>query len=265
MSVVDQPTAAVRLAYGCEPSQFGDLRLPTGSGPHAVLMVIHGGRWQANVTLDGIAAACASVTDAGVATWNVEYRRLGIDGGGWPGTFQDVASALDHLRSLAREYSLDLDRVVALGHSAGGPLALWLAGRYKIPAGDPLHSPNPLRPMSVISSAGVNDFRRAYETGMGEGVMVELLGGAPEQVPDRYATTSPVDLLPLGVPQLLIHGTADDMVNHADSERYRDLAAAAGDQVRLVSVPGSNHFGIRDPQTPFWALAREAILSTFSR
>ncbi|MFN0072674.1 MAG: alpha/beta hydrolase family protein, partial [Chloroflexota bacterium] len=192
--------------------------------------------------------------------WNVEYRRLGIAGGGWPGTWEDVAAATDQLHALAPDYALDLNRVVTLGHSAGGPLALWLAGRHRLPVASALYRVDPLRPIGAISSAGVNDLRAAFERNMGEGVLNQLLGGGPDAFPDRYASVSPPDLLPFGAPQLLIHGTADTMVSLSVSEEHLQAARSAGDSAELVTIPGADHFQIRDPASPHWAPAREAIL-----
>jgi len=253
-------TEPIRIEYGQEREQFGDLHLPSGTGPHPVLVVLHGGRWQASSTLQGIAAACASLAQGGLAVWNVEYRRLGNAGGGWPGTWEDVAAATDHLKSLAAEHALDLDRVVSLGHSAGGPLSLWLAGRHRLPATSSLYRPDGVRLIGVISSAGVNDLRTAYVRNMGEGVLNDLLGGGPDQFEDRYASVSPPDLLPYGIPQLLIHGTADTMVSVTVSESHLQAAQESGDSAELVTIPGADHFQIRDPASPYWVPARDAIL-----
>src|SRR5438132_9320670 len=118
-----------RIAYGPDRFQFGDLRLPSGSGPRPVAIVIHGGFWREKYDLEYIVPVCEALTAAGVVTWNLEYRRIGNAGGGWPGTFEDVAAGADHLHSLAHEFNLDLNRVIAIGHSAGGHLAFWLASR----------------------------------------------------------------------------------------------------------------------------------------
>jgi acetyl esterase/lipase len=250
----------IRIEYGQEREQFADLYLPRGGGPHPVLVVIHGGRWQSSSSLNGIAAACESLAEGGLAAWNVEYRRLGIPGGGWPGTWEDLAAATDHLKDIASEYSLDLNRVVSLGHSAGGPLSLWLAGRHRLPAGNPLHRADAVPLIGAISSAGVNDLRSAYSRNMGEGVLNDLLGGGPDRFEERYASVSPPDLLPFGVPQLLIHGTRDTMVDLSVSEEHLRVARAAGDSAELVTIDGADHFQIRDPASPYWKPAREAIL-----
>ncbi len=255
------PPADARLPYGPDPLHFGDLRLPSGPGPHPVVILVHGGFWRARFDLEYMGHAAAALSAAGTATWNVEYRRLGNDGGGWPGTLLDVARAADRLRTLAPQYGLDLARTIALGHSAGGHLALWLAARRRIPAGDPLHAPDPLPLSAVVPLAGVSDLRHAWELGLSQNVVRDFLGGSPAEVPTRYATASPAELLPLGVPQVLIHGTADEPVPYAISTRYRDRAAALGDDVRLVTVRGAGHFEIVDPTAPEWGVVRDAAQS----
>src|SRR5579864_1380245 len=160
------PRGGTRLSYGPDPLHYGDLRLPDRAGPHPVIMMIHGGFWRDRFDLEYAGHPCAALTAAGAATWNVEYRRIGNPGGGWPGTLLDVALAADHLRELAADYGLDLDRVVTMGHSAGGHLALWLAARGRIPAGETLYTPDPLPLRAAVALAGVADLRRAWELGL---------------------------------------------------------------------------------------------------
>ncbi|HEY7983252.1 MAG TPA: alpha/beta fold hydrolase [Ktedonobacterales bacterium] len=258
----DQPGAAPveALAYGPLPLQFGELRLPAGPGPHPTLVTIHGGFWRARYGLDYFGTLDDALAAAGVATWNIEYRRLGNRGGGWPGTLLDVAAAVDHLRALAARYPLDLARAGALGHSAGGHLALWAAGRARLPATSPLFAPEPLRLGCAVALAGVCDLRRAWELRLSANVTQDLLGGTPTQVPERYAAASPAELLPLGVPQALIHGTNDDSVPYAISVGYHAAARAAGDDVSLVTLAGKGHFEMVDPATPEWgAVLAEAL------
>jgi acetyl esterase/lipase len=256
---IPPPPADQRLAYGTDPLQFGDLRLPDGAGPHPLVIFVHGGFWRAEYALDYFGHACADLAGEGIATWNIEYRRIGNPGGGWPGTFLDVAAAADHVRSLALDYPIDTDRVIAVGHSAGGHLALWLAGRKRIPAGDVLATYNPLHLRAAISLGGVADLRRAWELGLGEGVVRELLGGTPEEFAERYATTSPADLLPLGVRQVLIHGERDVPVPFATCQEYAARAAASGDDVTFIGLPDTGHFEIVDPRASQWGRVRGAI------
>ncbi len=254
------PPADHRLAYGPDALHFGDLRLPSGPGPHPLAIAIHGGFWRARYDLGYFGHVCAALTAAGVASWNVEYRRLGDPGGGWPGTLLDVARAADFARELAPTYHLDLDRVTSIGHSAGGHLAFWLAGRRRIPATSAIFTPDPLPLRAAVALAGVLDLARAEELRLSENVTRELLGGAPAVVPERYAAASPIALLPLGVRQLLIHGTEDDSVPFAISERYAQAVVAAGDPTTLLALPGAGHFELVDPAAKEWPTVLDAVL-----
>jgi acetyl esterase/lipase len=238
------------LAYGADRFQRGELMVPAGSGPHGVALVIHGGFWRARYDLRHIRPLCRALVEACWAVWNVEYRRLGNAGGGWPGTFQDVASAADHLRELAPAHGLDLARVVALGHSAGGHLALWLAARHRIPEASPLHSPDPLPLRAAVALAGVVDLRESWRLRLSGGVLQELLGGEPDTIPDRYAAASPAEMLPLGVRQVLLHGTADPIVPFRLSAAYCERALRSGDPVSLVPLAGAGHFELIAPESP---------------
>lgn len=254
------PRADHRIAYGDGPFQFGDLRLPDGPGPHPVAVIIHGGCWQSEYDLRHVSPASAALTRSGVATWTLEYRRIGASGGGWTATFDDVARGTDHLRTLAGPHALDLDRVVLAGHSAGGHLALWLAGRRTLPPGSPLHAPDPLPVRGVVSLAGITDLR-GYGEGSGScnASVAPLLGGAPGEVPDRYAQASPIELLPLGVPQRLVHGALDAIVPLEQSRRHAERARARGDDAQVWVVEGAGHFDLVAPFAPAWARVEAAV------
>jgi len=261
------PEADLRLPYGGDPLRFGDLRLPAGAGPHPVVVVVHGGYWRAAYDLTHAGHMAAALTALGMATWTIEYRRIGNDGGGWPGTFHDVATATDSLRTLAPLHRLDLARVVALGHSAGGHLALWLAARHRIPSGDALFSPRPLTLRGVVALAPVADLARAWDLRLSDGVVRELMGGTPRERPDRYATASPAALLPLGLPQVLIHGAGDRHVPYAVSRDYQQAALRRGDDAALITPPRADHFALIDPGSEAWpavAAAVSRLLSTES-
>ena len=255
------PPADHRIAYGADLLQFGDLRLPKSSGPHPVAVVIHGGCWLSEYNLDYVASLCAELTRVGVATWSLEYRRIGDPGGGWPGTFEDVAHGIDHLRTLADTYPLDLNRVVVLGHSAGGQLALLLAARRRLPRESPLYSANPLPIQGVVSLAGVTDMRYFAVKGLCAAAASRLLGGSPSEVPSRYRQTSPINGLPLAVPQRLIHGALDRIVPLALVRRYATAARKSGDDVKLPVLEEAGHFELIAPQSSAWSTVREAILS----
>ena len=251
--------AAPRHTYGTEASQFGELSLPKGDGPHPVAIAIHGGFWKSAYDLTHLRSLCAAMADAGWAVWSVEYRRVGEEGGGWPNTLLDVASAADHLRTLAPAHRLDLARVVSIGHSAGGHLALWLAARKRIAPGHALHPGNPLPLHAAISLAGVCDLKMAHQLRLGGGAVERLLGGGPETFPDRYAGASPAELLPLGTPQVLVHGTADTAVPVEISRAYRTAAIAKGDSVELLELDGEDHFALIDPNSSAWPSVRGAL------
>lgn len=257
------PAAGQRIVYGGDPLQFGELRLPKGKGPHPVAVVIHGGCWYSEYDLRHLASFAAALTEAGFATWSLEYRRVGDPGGGWPGTFEDVARGADHLRELRRTYRLDLKRVVAVGHSAGGQLALWLASRPRLPKDSPLYAPKPLPLRGVVSLAGITDMR-TFRPRCGDAV-TRLLGGTPEQHPERYRQTSPAELLPLGVRQWLIHGARDRIVPLEQSTRYKAAAGAKGDSVRLTVLEDAGHFELIAPQTNAWPAVGEAVRSLLKK
>ena len=245
-----------RIAYGADPQQFGELRRPAGTAPCPLVVVVHGGFWQSQYDLGLMVPVCEALTKEGLGTWNVEYRRLGDPGGGWPNTFLDVGTAVDHLRTLAPQHGLELRHTISVGHSAGGALALWLAGRRWIREGD-LARPRPLKLRGAVSLAGVADLRRAYDIGF-QGVGT-LMGGSPVEVPQRYDTGSPAALLPLGIPQLLVHGTADAVVPEELSVEYQREAKARGDEVRLESLQNVGHFELIDPTTTAWPTVRDGV------
>ena len=200
-----------RLEYGPEHLQFGDLYLPNHSGQRPIVILIHGGYWRSRYGLDLMNGLAEDLAKRGYAAWNIEYRRVGNMGGGWPGTFQDVAIATDYLRQIAPSYGLDLKKVVPIGHSAGGHLAFWLAARPRIPifaknsplagsqlAGKHEETATPLALAGTISLAGVVDLEMAWKLHLSNNAVVELLGGTLVSVPERYTVASPAALLPLG-------------------------------------------------------------------
>ena len=247
------PSCPMRIAYGAESEQFADLWLPDGGHSRPLIVLFHGGYWRARYDLAHLSFACQALAGQGLAVWNVEYRRVGAPGGGWLGTFDDVLAALDHLPRLAEQFPIDLQRVVLCGHSAGGHLALWAAaqvarGRVAVPG---------LR--GVVALAPVSDLHQAWQQHLSQDAVVELLGGSPAQVAERYDAASPASLLPLGIPQVLIHGTADDAVPFAMSEQYVARATAAGDRAVLVSLEGVGHFEVIDPWSSAWPLVVSAL------
>jgi len=237
-----------RLAYGSDPNQFGDLRLPKAvkAKPSAVVMNIHGGYWRAEYDLAHAGHSCAALTQQGIATWNVEYRRIGNEGGGWPGSFEDVARAYRFLPQIATQYNLDASRVVVMGHSAGGQLALCLVA----------HEPSVRR---VLSLAGVVDLQRAFELHLSSDAVVEFLGGKPDQVADHYRRADPMRLSIREARQVLIHGLDDDIVPPNFSRRYVEAKQKSGEQVALVQIPEANHFDVIDPRSKAWNVVVQIV------
>ena len=253
------PAADARLPYGPDPLQFGDLRLPKETGAHPVAIVVHGGFWRVRYGLEYMGHVCIALARAGIATWNLEYRRIGNSGGGWPNTFLDVAQGADYVRELAKKYPLDLKRVITIGHSAGGQLALWLAARRKIPPGDPLAGPDPIPIQGSAPIAGVVDLRRAWELRLSDGVVGDLMGGPPGKLPERYHSGSPIELVPLGVRVRLLHGTEDSVVPIEISNNYQKAANRAGDNALMVVLPGADHFAPVDPQSEHWPTVEKTV------
>jgi len=252
-----------RIAYGTGALQFGELRLPPGAARVPVVVLVHGGCWRAAYDLTHVSQAAAALTALGVATWTVEYRRVGDPGGGWPGTFEDVARAVDHVRPLAARFPrLDTARVVLAGHSAGGHLALWAASRRageRFPDAEPPASA-PLRATGVVSLAGIADLR-AYGAAPGgcNSAVTPLMGGTPAAVPERYAAASPVEHPPIGVPVHVIHGAADPIVPLAQSEALVARLRAIGGDVTLDVVPGAGHFDLVAPRADAWRAVTRAV------
>lgn len=254
MEILDRAPvkATARLAYGDDSRQFGDLFLPPGGKrPFPAVIAIHGGFWRTAWTLDHLSHLCAALAADGIAVWSLEYRRLGEPGGGWPGTFQDVARGAAHLWTIANEHRIDTRNVTVLGHSAGGHLAAWLASLDRVPLGSEIAAaPLPLH--AAISLAGVLDLRRAWELRLSDDVVRDLLGGTPAQAPERFAAASPIALLPARRLVALVHGTNDTIVPATISRAYRQAATAAGDPATLMELPGCGHFELIDPSTTWW-------------
>jgi acetyl esterase/lipase len=244
--------------YGEHPHQFAELHLPDGTGaggePLPVAVVVHGGFWMtANGGVDRMTALCADLTARGWAAWNVEYRRLGGGGdGGWPQTAQDVSAAVDHLATL--DAPLDLTRVVSIGHSAGGHLTLLDAARTDAT----------VRVAGTVAQAPLTDVRLAHDLGAGIEIIEAFMGGDPQTHAAAYAEASPVRRVPLGVPQLVVQGEADELVPPAMVVDYVAAARAAGDDVTFELRPGEGHFDHLDPAGPAWAVAAAWLGSRFA-
>jgi acetyl esterase/lipase len=237
------PRADSRMAYGSDPNQFLDLRLPksrTGA-PRPLVINIHGGFWRAKYNLEHAGHLCAALSAIGVVTANVEYRRVGNDGGGWPGTFEDIRSAYHFLLQHASQHKIDLARILVMGHSAGGQLALCLAA----------HEPGVNR---VVSLGGVVDLQKAYRLHLSNNAVVEFLRGTPAEVPDHYHEADPMHLSIPHARQWLIHGSADDTVPTEFSRDYvaRKSKPPAKEDAHLMEIVGADHYDLIDPNSAAW-------------
>jgi len=248
------PPADLRLTYGSDPNQFIDLRLPAPkTWPHPLVINIHGGFWRAKYNLDHAGHFCAALSANGLATANLEYRRVGNEGGAWPGTFADIRSAYQFLIQNAQKHNFDAQKVVVMGHSAGGQLALCLAA----------HEPH-LR--AVISLAGVLDLQRAYQLHLSHDAVVEFLGGTPAEVPDHYREADPMQLTIAKARQWLIHGTSDDVVPPAFSRDYVALkqrrSGSEQEDTHLLEIAAADHFDLIDPRSRAWNSVEQIVLET---
>lgn len=256
-----EPTA--RIAYGPASAQVVELFLPKGRGPHPVVLLIHGGCYLAQ--FEGLAQTsgiAADLAGRGYAVWNVEYRKLGEPGAGYPGTFLDVADAVGRIRTDAVRYNLDVQRVVALGHSAGGHLALWAAGRHRLPKSSPLWRSDPQVIRAVISLGGIGDLKgqgRAFALPCGDDTLERLIDISGRT--DPYADTSPAELLPTGARVLMIHGAYDHVLPPYIGRDYALLARAAGDPAEAITLPDAGHFDVVIPTTAAW----KAVVKTLAR
>lgn len=257
--------ADARIAYGPGPSQWADFYAPKGHGPFPVVVLIHGGCWSASVPAESASPMAADIAAHGIAVWNIEYRRVGEPGGGYPGMFQDVAAAVDRLKIEAAPRKLDLKRVVAVGHSAGGLLALWAGSRSKLPASSPLYVKDPLRIRTSIAIAGVGDLKANagwFPLTCHNLPNIEPVTGAT--TPDRadpFADTSPRELLPTGTKTVWIVGAYDDNYPPYMSLAWRQAARASGDRAETVLIPNAGHYDVAEVHSPAWAIVRSRIVS----
>lgn len=249
------------IHYGNDPAQFGELWRPAGSPsvpPAATVVIVHGGFWRARYDLSLGRPLAADLSRRGYAAWNLEYRRAGA-GGGWPATFEDVAAGFD----LLAELPVDTSRVAAVGHSAGGHLAAWAAGRRKLPAGVPGASPR-VTPAAVIAQAGVLALANCAREGVGGTAALDLMGGGPLDLPERYRLADPIAAVPVEAAVLCLHSRRDDEVPFAYSERYVEAATRAGGTAALRET-GGDHYTLIDPGTADWRAAVEALPALLAR
>jgi acetyl esterase/lipase len=242
------PPADARLAYGTDPNQFGELRLPKDSSkaPFPVVVNIHGGFWRAKYDLLHTGHLCAALSAQGMATLNLEYRRVGNHGGGWPGTFEDIRSGYRFLFTIAKKYNLNLTKTLVMGHSAGAQLAFCLAG----------HEPSIKR---AVSLSGVVDLQQAFDLHLSDNAVVEFLGGTPKEVPEHYHEADPMQLK-VAATQWLIHGASDDTVPSYLSRNYTQQKKGRSEDVHYLEISTAGHFDLIDPHSTAWPKVEGTVL-----
>lgn len=272
MDILSRPVlrADHRIPYGTDASQFGDLWLPQ-TGSHArspVLVFFHGGWWKSAYDLGYAGYLCEALRGEGIATWSVEYRRVGSTGGGWPATFRDAASGFDFIVELARSYPLDLSRVITMGHSAGGHLAFWIAGRHHIPEDSEVFVKGPsLSLRGTISLSGAVDLGLLLELchdpefAHDREEVYALMGGSPQDVPGRYRAGDPGALLPFQARQVLLQGSADDQIPPDLPARWVGKSRAVGSVAEARIISGADHFDVVDPKSKAWGTVLAQIRS----
>jgi acetyl esterase/lipase len=253
LAAFTNPVADHVIYYGEDEFQYGELRLPATDGPHPVIVFIHGGCWLADFDITHSRKLVAAFTAAGFATWNVEYRRVGNPGGGWPGTFDDIARGTDHLALIAEDFDLDLGRVLISGHSAGGHLAIWSSNR-------PEQWPTKIKPAALLAMAPAPDLEYVHQQGVCGNVIDRLMGGSPEQVPERYVFGSGISRLPMDIPQYIVIGKHDrDWA--VVGRRYVEAAVQSGNSPQVIIAEESGHFEMIDPDSSSWPLILQTAKS----
>ena len=256
------PQATAQIAYGPAPSQYAQLFRPSGAGPFPVVVLVHGGCW--TVQFGGIKQmrnVANALSSQGIAVWNVEYRRVDEEGGGYPGTYQDMHAVIDSLQSHASQYQLDTSRIVAMGHSAGGQLVQWIAGRSKLPKTSPLYREHILPINNIISLGGLADLRHEEKLikSSCDRDIAQLAGSASNDRPDIYSDTNAADLIPNGTRTVLITGELDTISPPRVAHDYAARAVKAGDHAEVLILPGASHYDEIAATSPAWKMVLPVI------
>lgn len=266
------------IAYGEFATSFGELTVPKGDGPFPVVVTVHGGCWRSDSesTVARYRPHAKELAAHGVATWNLEFRRVGHEGGGWPGSFLDLGSALDHLQIIAKSHPIDLNRVVALGHSSGGHFAAWLASRPLLPSDSKIRGELHVHLAGVVISDAFIDPRVVGSRGVdgkiycGEPILERLVGGNPETHPEQLRQISPLEWLPWGIPQEYVVSSLRYPVNPPRPlaggwttmvmPDYPELADNAGDEINVVIIADAEHLGFYFPGNDSYDEVMTAVL-----
>jgi len=252
----ESPRPDHRFYYGEEEMQFSDLWLPEGEGPHPVVVMIHGGCWLSSIPGVVLMELISdNLRSNGIAVWNLEYRRIGHNEGGYPGTFLDIANGTDFIRNIAKEFNLDLERTISVGHSAGGHLALWLSGRKNIRKESELFIENPLEMNAIVSLAGIGDLKQFREYGnlvCADGVVNKLIDWEKRKGEEPFMDTSPIEIIPGNIPQILVHGVYDPIVPPFLGYAYKQKSQELNENVRVKIILAAGHFEVIAPWTDAW-------------
>ncbi len=264
-----KPAPETVIAYGTAPSQGIDVYVPKQKGPHPVVVLIHGGCWSKDIPgREQVRHLGGELAARGIAVWSIGYRRADEAGGGYPAMYQDVATAIDRIRTDAQRFSLDLSRVVFVGHSAGGHLALWAAGRAALPATSPLRTVDPFVPKAVISLAGIGNLRAAEKLVpviCGPGILEGVTGPTSAARKDVWDDTSPARLLPNAPAKTLISGIYDHVVPPYVALDYAKPVRSKGQTVTMINIADAGHFDLVSTGTPAWSIVVERIEAALAR
>lgn len=256
------PAPVAKIPYGPAPSQYAELFLPAGAGPHPVVVLVHGGCWTVKFGgIDQMKNLAGALAAHGIAVWNVEYRRVDEEGGGYPGTYHDMNAALELLRAHAPRYRIDTARIAAVGHSAGGQLVQWLGGRAKLPGTSPLHLANPLPVRSVVSLGGLANLRREQvliRRSCGRD-LAQLAGAPSTERPDVFADTNAADLLDANVRTYLVTGELDTISPPRVAQDFAAHARNGGSGAEVVILPDASHYDEVAATSPAWPRVLEVI------